>query len=234
MNIKVGIVGLGTISKTHLNTLKSIKDVELVAVCDVDKQKVKDAQKEFGGEPYFDFNEMLKEQALDAILICVPQKVRYEPIESAVRKGLAIFCEKPPAFDMETARKVERVIKKSKVINSVGFMYRYSKITDMAKELIKGHTISMMRSTFLCSAGLNPNLPGWFLLKEHSAGPLLDQAIHFIDVERYILGDISRLQTFSNNLVLPKSSKVTIEDSHSVNLCFTSGVIGKPFAFMDT
>lgn len=226
MAIKIGIIGLGTIAWRHLNSLREVGKTELVAICDVDKQKTAAVQKEFGGKVYFDFNKMFAEQPLDAILICTPPTVRYEPIAEAARRNIAIFCEKPPAFDLITAKKIEEVVKKSKVLNSVGFMWRYNRITDRAKQLIQGHTISLMRSVFLCHVISNPNIPDWFLLKERSGGPLLDQAIHLLDVSRYLLGDILSLHTFGNNLVVPKSEKVTIEDSHSLNLQFTSGVVG--------
>ena len=223
---KIGIIGLGTIASRHLDNLSKVGKTELIAICDVDKQKRAAVQKKFGGKVYFDFNKMLAEQPLDAVLICTPQTVRYEPIAEAARRNIAIFCEKPPAFDLITAKKTEEVLKRSKVLNSVGFMWRYNRITDRAKQLIQGHTISLMRSIFLCNVISNPNLADWFLLKERSGGPLLDQAIHLFDVSRYLLGDILSVQTFSNNLIVPKSEKVTIEDSHSLNLQFTSGVVG--------
>ena len=226
MGIKLGIVGLGTIASRHLDSLSKIGRTELTAICDVDKQKTAAVQKKFGGKVYFDFNKMFAEQPLDAVLICTPPTVRCEPIAGAARRNIAIFCEKPPAFDLITAKKIEEALKRSKVLNSVGFMWRYNRITDRAKQLIQGHTISLMRSVFLCDVISNPSIPDWFSLKERSGGPLLDQAIHLLDVSRYLLGDILSVHTFGNNLVVSKSEKVTIEDSHSLNLQFTSGVVG--------
>ena len=226
MAIKIGIIGLGTIASRHLDSLSKIGKTELIAICDVDKQKTAAVQKEFGGKMYLDFNKMFAEEPLDAVLICTPQTVRYEPITEAARRNIAIFCEKPPAFDLITAKKIEQVLKKSKVLNSIGFMWRYSRITDRARQLIQGHTISLMRSTALCDAALDPSMPGWFFLKECSGGPLLDEAIHLLDVSRYLLGNILSVHTFGNNLVVPKSEKVTIEDSHSLNFQFTSGAVG--------
>ncbi len=224
--VKVGIIGTGGIASMHLNNLKKIERAKLVAICDIDKEKVKRAQEKFGGKVYFDFKEMLDKEPIDALLICTPQIVRYEPIKEAAKRGIAIFCEKPPAFDLETARKIEEVIKETNILNSIGFMWRHNQITDRAKELIKGKAISLMRSSLLCNVCLNPDLPGWFLLKERSGGPLLDQAIHLLDVNRYLLGDIINVQTFGNNLILPKNEKLTVEDSHSLNLQFASGTIG--------
>lgn len=226
MPVKVGIVGLGTIASRHLNNLSKIGRTELIAICDVDNQKAAAVQKEFGGRVYSDFNKMFAEEPLDAVLICTPQTVRYEPIAGAARRNIAIFCEKPPAFDLMTAKKAAGVINESKVLNSVGFMWRHNRIADRAKQLIQGHAISLMRSVFLCGVISNPSIPGWFLLKERSGGPLLDQAIHLLDASRYLLGDISSVHTFGNNLAVSKSEKVTIEDSHSLNLQFTSGVVG--------
>ena len=224
--MRIGVIGLGIISSRHLDNLRSIGKAELAAVCDINKQKVDATRKKFGGKPYLDFKKMFDEQPMDAVLLCTPPTVRYEPIAVAAKKNISIFCEKPPAFDLKTVKKTEKVVKESRILNSVGFMWRYNKITDRAKELMKGHTISLMRSALLCGAALNPDLPGWFLLKECSGGPLLDQAIHLLDVVRYLLADIVKVQTFGNNLILPKSKRVTIEDSHSLNLEFSSGIVG--------
>jgi len=226
MAIRIGIIGAGGIGIKHLNDLKTIGRTEIKAICDIDEQKAKSAQETFGGETYLDFIKMLDAQALDAVLICTPQTVRYAPIKEAAVRGIPIFCEKPPAFSLDDARRVEQVLKEAPVINSVGFMWRYNRIMDRAKDLIKGHTVSLMRSALLCDAALNPSLPRWFLLKERSGGPLLDQAIHLLDASRYILGDIAYVQSFGNNLVLPKTGEVTVEDSHSLNLRFASGTIG--------
>jgi myo-inositol 2-dehydrogenase/D-chiro-inositol 1-dehydrogenase len=149
--------------------------------------------------------ERLNEQTLDAVLICAPPTVRLEPIREAAERSIPYFCEKPSAFSLKEAKRIRRILQKTLVINSVGFMWQYHRIVDRAKELIKGCAISLMRSVLLDNAALTSDLPRWFLLKEPSGGPLVDQAIRLLDAARYVLGDIAYVQTFANNLVLPKT-----------------------------
>ena len=80
--IRVGVVGLGFMGKTHFNCYKSIHDVQVAAVCDVDEKKLKDpsgmagnlagAEKplDFSGvELYTNYDEMLAKAKLDAVMI---------------------------------------------------------------------------------------------------------------------------------------------------------------------
>ena len=172
--IKLGFIGVGGIAGRHIRSLQQLQKSEFVAFCDIVSERAEQAANENGGNAYTDFQEMLDKEELDAVFICTPPFVRAEPISAAAGKGVAIFSEKPPAFDAEQGQKALEAIQKANVVSNVGFMYRWMKTVDKAQELMAGKKISAIRSTFLCGPAVHMNIPGWFYMKDKSGGPLID------------------------------------------------------------
>jgi predicted dehydrogenase len=224
--LKVGFIGVGGIAKRHINSLRQLNRSEFVGFCDLVEERAQRAANENGGSAYTDFNEMLDEEKLDAVFICTPPFVRAEPIAAAAARGAAIFSEKPPAFDAEQGRSALEAIQKAGVINSVGFMYRWFKTVERAKELMAGKKLSAIRSVFLCGPAVHLNIPGWFFIRDKSGGPLMDQAIHVLDLHRYIAGEVERVHAFGNNQIQPKREDFTVEETIVMDLQFDTGVIG--------
>lgn len=225
-DLYVGVIGLGRIaSQTHLKNLSTMTGVKVRAVCDVDVARAEEMGKTYSAKPYADFQEMLDQEQLDAVIICTPPTVRLEPIRLAAQKKIAVFAEKPPAARFEDALEIARVVQEHQIINGVGFMYRYSYAIDELKDLIADQRLSMIRSIFVCDPALDPAQPKWFFNKSLSGGPVLDQAIHVLDLTRYIAGDVSTVQAFGANVIFPKTEEFTIEDSVTINLKYRSGAI---------
>jgi predicted dehydrogenase len=169
---------------------------------------------------------MLDKEQLDALFVLTPPTVRLEPIEMACDRKIAVFCEKPPAMQLEEGIRITDMLDTAGIINSVGFMYRWYKSVDRLRELLLGQTISCVNSRFLCDVALNPSQPKWTFIQERAGGPLLEQAIHSLDLLRYLVGDIVHIAALGGNPVLPKSEAFTIEDSHALSLRFATDSVG--------
>ena len=102
----------------------------------------------------------------------------------------------------------------SDIICSVGFHMRYSPSVDRFRELMEGRTVNFVQSILAGSSVATRSLDDWFFLKEKSGGHIMDQAIHSIDLMRLVVGEISQVQTFGNNVVCPKTNDFTIEVRH--------------------
>jgi len=225
--LALAAIGTGGIYKAHRKNLEAIGGNKVVAVCDVDQANLKEAAAAHGARAYTDFNELFdKEQSLDAVLLCTPPTVRFDVIAGAAERKLPVFTEKPPARTLDDARRIIETIEKSGIICSVGFMYRYAPAVDRLKSLIGGETINLVQSAFLCSPALTRKIPGWFFIKEKSGGHVVDQAIHVIDLIRFIAGDITEVHTLGNNVICKKEPDFTVEDSSSTNMRFESGASG--------
>ncbi|MDE0198264.1 MAG: Gfo/Idh/MocA family oxidoreductase, partial [Caldilineaceae bacterium] len=105
--------------------------------------------------------------------------------------------------------------------NQVGYMARYSDITERTKDLVQGRDLGMGIGRFLTR--MPPSHPWWGKFAV-SAGQLVEQSTHVFDWLRYFLGEIESVQAFGHDG--PDDTIADFEDSTSVNLRFASGAIG--------
>ena len=106
--VKVGIVGCGGIANgKHLPSLKKLKEVQMVAFCDIKPDRAEKAKKEYGTEDarvYTDYKEMMeKEKEIEVIHVCTPNSSHSEISCCALYAGKHVMCEKPMAKTAEQA-----------------------------------------------------------------------------------------------------------------------------------
>ncbi|HEU5140533.1 MAG TPA: Gfo/Idh/MocA family oxidoreductase [Bacillales bacterium] len=221
--VRIALLGTGFQGQGHLNTIKEIPEIELVGMCDLNREALTRAEKKFGIPAFSDYVEMLKETKPEGVIICTPPEVRLQPVREAAERGIHCFIEKPPAKHLHMAEEVIEVLDRTGVINSVGFMFRYSQAANRCRELIQGRRIALVRSAMLDGLALRENWPRWFFDKERSGGPIFDQAVHMLDLSRFMLGEMSQISGFQDNLVIPKEGDFTVEDSFSLSLRYKDG-----------
>ncbi len=193
MTVNVGIVGVGWAGQQHAKVLGSLPDVAVVAGADPDQKRLEAFGKEHGARTYASTDEMLAaEPDLDAVIVAPEAAVRLEPIRAICDRGLAVFCEKPPALDLATAREVRDVIEESGVINSVGFQSRWSRAAPRMRELIAGRRALFAQITVAWRVFDWVKDGSWsrrLYTKSGCGGPVVEQGIHSQDVLRYITSD---------------------------------------------
>lgn len=223
--VRLAVVGTGWQGQGHLTTLRDIKEIQTVGVSDLNEVMLNKASNKFGVKGFTDYVEMLDEAKPDGVIICTPPEVREFLVREAAERGIHCFIEKPPAKNLEMAKQVEEILDRTGVINSVGFMYRYSRAVKKTKELIAGKRVALVRSAMLDGLALRENWPRWFFDKERSGGPAFDQAIHMFDLSRYLLGEVGQVAGYQDNLVVSKGDDFTVEDSFSLTMKYTNGIL---------
>src|SRR5690606_9767367 len=88
-----------------------------------------------------------------------------------------------------------------------------------------GRRVALVRSCMLDGLAVREGTPTWFFDKSRSGGPVFDQAIHILDVSRYLLGEVEAVAGFHGNVTVPKSDSFTVEDSASLTLRYASGAM---------
>jgi len=221
-SVRVGFIGCGGIANLHMNNLSRIEGVELVAFCDVDEGRAKAAAERFKGNAYTDHRQMFEREQLDAVYICIPPHAHTDQEILAAQTGVAIFVEKPVARTLDKALEILEAIKKSGVINSVGYHFRYFDGTDLAKERLAGKTIGMVMGYWM------GGLPGvyWWRRIEMSGGQVVEQTTHIFDLARYLVGDIVRVSAATALRVLHDVPDLNVPDVGVVNVWFANGAIG--------
>ena len=204
-DLALAIIGAGSIGTRHYSNLEFIDGNRVVAVCDADDAQAKKLATRAGARTYPSVDAMFDaERGLDAVLICVPPGIRRQVVERAAERNVAVFCEKPPADTLEHAQAVAHIVRDSGILCMAGFNMRYLPPVQRLRELIAGRPVNLVLSTYLSSPALTGGFRPWFFDKARSGGPLVDQGIHFVDLMRYFVGEITSVHTLGNNMACPK------------------------------
>lgn len=188
--IKVGIIGAGSISESHMNSYQKNPDAEIVAICDLNEERAKAAAQKYGAaHTYTDYNELLANPEIDAVSICTWNNSHAEISIAAIKAGKHVLVEKPLCRTVEEALNVQKAVRSSDKLLQVGFVRRYDPNIGLLQEFIQKDEFGELyyaKASILRRLG-NPG--GWFADKERSGGgPLIDIGVHVIDLCWYMLG----------------------------------------------
>jgi predicted dehydrogenase len=220
--VRVAIVGVGGIAAEHLKNFHENKHSQLVAVCDIVQTNAERVAKPYDVIPYTDFDKMLENEQLDALVVCVPPFAHGEIEEKAVKRGIHLLVEKPIGLDMETVRKKAGVLSNSEIIVGTGYCLRYLDTVARARDYLQDKSIAMVRAHRF---GAFAETPWWRDLAK-SGGQLVEQTTHNVDLMRYLAGDVKKVSADMALRVMDDIPGVSIPDVCSVNLVFESGAIG--------
>lgn len=201
--IRVGVVGLGFMGTTHFNCYRSMKGVQVVAVCDVDREKLKAGKSRSGNlkgapapldlsgmEVYQNIDDMLKRETLDAVSIATPTHLHSQYSISALNKGLNVLCEKPMALKLLDCAKMISAANKSGKVLQIGHCIRFWPEYAYASEVIRSGNYGAVRAASFRRLSASPvwSWDNWMLDGKRSGGALMDLHIHDSDYIQYVFG----------------------------------------------
>ena len=96
-NVGMAVIGWGTWGANHCRTNVQHPHADLIAVCDADDDKARQAGETFGADYYTDYQEMLKDDRIGAVAVVTPDFAHTDPAVAAAEAGKHILCEKPLA-----------------------------------------------------------------------------------------------------------------------------------------
>ncbi len=189
--IKVGHIGLGRLGMEHAKNLSNkIELADLVALCDLDEEKLKATADKLGVKKiYTSFDEMLEDPEIEAVSISSPSGLHCEQIEKSLKKGKHIFCEKPLGVTIEESEHLIELEKQyPDLIIMPGFMRRYDPAYLEAKTRIEHGEIGKPFMVRSYSQDAIKFIEGAIAYAGHSGGEFLDMCVHDIDLCRWYLG----------------------------------------------
>lgn len=113
--VKIGIVGTGMISRTHIKGYAECPDAEVAAVCDILEERAKKTAEALGVPACTDYRQMFAEAGLDAVSICTPPGTHAPITQAAAEAGLHVLCEKPMSLNATQARQMVEACRKAGV-----------------------------------------------------------------------------------------------------------------------
>ncbi|MFB5663465.1 Gfo/Idh/MocA family protein [Alteribacillus sp. HJP-4] len=191
--LRVGIIGAGGIAvNAHLpNYEKCLEKIQLTAIADVAKEKAIAAAEMFHIDSAYDnYEEMLKNEELDAVSICTPNKFHAPAAIAALEAGCHVLCEKPPAITVDEAEAMTAAAEKAGRILTYGFHFRHTQQVAALKRYIDADELGDIYAAQV-TAVRRRGIPGWgvFTNKElQGGGPLIDIGVHMLDSALYLMG----------------------------------------------
>jgi len=188
--LKVGVVGLGHQSlEDHIPAIQASQDVELAGVVEIDKEKIKTFQKENKEiKIYEKFEDLIKDQKLDFVIIALPHYLHYETTKKAILNKIHVLKEKPFAISLLQAKELKSLAEKNKIQIAVTLQRRFNPIYSTFFQLIdkigKPFYIEA-KYTFYTD---KPH-EGWRGKKELAGGGcLIDMGYHMVDLLMWYFG----------------------------------------------
>ncbi len=189
--LRIAIIGTGGISNCHMAGYKKYADkCEVVAVCDIDEEKVKKYAEQYSVPAYYtDYNEMLAKEKIDAVSVCTWNEAHKGATIAALRAGCKVLCEKPMAMNTAEAEEMKAVSEETGNLLMIGFVRRFGNDTAIVRKFIDGGSVGDLYYAKACYLRRNGWPGGWFGDKRYAGGgPLIDLGVHVIDLVRYLAG----------------------------------------------
>jgi myo-inositol 2-dehydrogenase/D-chiro-inositol 1-dehydrogenase len=224
--VVLGIIGVGRIGRLHAeNIANHIKNAHIRAVSDIDADKAKDWAKALGIElVYQDYQEILTDPAIEAVLICSSTDTHAWMIMEAARAKKHIFCEKPIDFDVTVIRQALAAVDEAGVKLQVGFNRRFDHNFRKVHDAVEAGKIGQTHIVKITSR--DPEPPPIAYVKV-SGGMFLDMTIHDFDMARFLAGsEVEEVFAAANVLVDPAIGEAGDVDTAVVTLKFENGAIG--------
>ncbi len=191
--VRVGIIGCGGIAfGKHLTALKALKNVEMVAFCDIIISKAERAAKEFGipdADVYTDYRELLEDKTIDVVHVLTPNRSHSFISVDSMEAGKHVMCEKPMAINAVEAKKMVEASKRTGKLLTIGYQNRHRPDSLFVKSEVEAGTLGEVYYA-KATALRRRAVPTWGVFlneEEQGGGPLIDIGTHALDLTMWCM-----------------------------------------------
>jgi predicted dehydrogenase len=179
-DLAVGVVGLG-FGAVHARVLNEMEGVRLAAICDSDPQRLAATARGRTAAIYPDYRAMLRDEALDAVIVAVPVRLHEEVALAVIAAGKALLVEKPLAGSLEEGRRIVEAAGQRGVLLTAGHIERFNPaVQELARRLQQGEAGRVLQVT---ARRLGP-----FAARTRDVSVVHDLALHDVDVMLHLMG----------------------------------------------
>ena len=251
---KAGVIGTGFIGVAHVEALRRLGNVEVVAITDTQDHKIKAGMMNIPNS-FADYREMMDTLELDMIHICTPNNTHHEIAMYAMKKGINVVCEKPMTKTAGEAKEMYEYAKAHNIVNAVNFHNRFNPMVHQIKRMVSGGELGEIISVH------GGYVQDWLLLETDfnwrinskesgQTRAVADIGSHWIDTVEYVT-QLKVTEVFAEFLTYHKKRKkflkpvetfskaqenaeyeevpIDTEDIAVVMLRFDNGAIGNAF-----
>lgn len=250
--ISVGIVGTGFAASAHIEALRRIAGVHIVAIAASNKEKATSAAARYGIErAHGDYRAMLDVDVVAVVHNCTPNNLHADINDAVLRSGKHLLCEKPLGMNSEETARLAAAASRAPVMTGVCFNYRHFPLVRQAKEMLSSGRYGnphLVHGGYLQDWLLHDDDWNWRLESERAGASraVADIGSHWLDLVEYVTGDrVARVfadlailhperlrpggevETFQQSEAPQHERRVIdTEDMAVVTLRFSSGCVG--------
>lgn len=194
--VQVAVIGCGKIAQIrHIPEYAENPNAKLIGFYDLNKERAGELAELYGGKAYTSVEELLADEAVDAVSVCVANHMHAEITVRALEAGKHVLCEKPMATTLEDCEAMVRAARDNHKNLMIGQNQRLAKAHVKAKELLEKGEIGKV-ITFKTTFGhggpeswsIDAGKNSWFFDKKRAAmGAMADLGVHKTDLIQYLL-----------------------------------------------
>lgn len=188
--LRIAVVGLGKMGLSHFSMVNAHPLTDTV-ICDATGYMIDALKRYVPNTVYTDFDRMLDEATLDAVVIATPSKLHTAMVRKALEKGLAVFCEKPLTLDPAESLDLAETAEAAGLVSQVGYHYRYVGAFQEMKRILESGALGRPTHAHAEAYGpvvLRPKRSTWRTSKTEGGGCLYDYAAHPINLLNWCFG----------------------------------------------
>jgi len=189
--IRLGIVGVGKMGLSHLSIINTHPAVQVVGLCDATSYVLDVMNKYMGFAAFGDYRALIDQAKPDAVIVATPSRTHGEIARYALQQGIHVFVEKPLCLSVAEGRDLAALAVRAKVVNQVGYHYRFVGAFQNVKRLLERGVIGEVHSFRVEAYGpvaLQPKGGTWRSSKIEGGGCLYDYASHAVNLANHLFG----------------------------------------------
>jgi len=223
------IIGCGGIHHLHAQALAAIPNVKLMKVCDIREDRARASAEKYGAAWCTDLTEIISDPDIDVVHVTLPHDLHAPVTLSALRAKKAVVCEKPMATSIADAK--EMIAAANGRLGMI-FQNRYNKASQVFKQIVTSGeygALKCIRGQVAWLRNKDYYSDDWHGKKaREGGGVMMNQAIHTLDMVRYLAGPAKTVSGVVGNLSL--DGIIDEEDTAAFRIRFENGAIGIFFA----
>ncbi|MDF9798920.1 putative dehydrogenase [Catalinimonas alkaloidigena] len=197
--VRVGLIGVGSRGGGIAHVLKDLPGVELSACCDINEEHLQRgiSMAAKGAKAYTDYQKMLSDKDLDALIIATPLSLHFPMAMHAVEAGKHVYLEKTMSYDIPQALKMVDKVNATKLVFQIGHQYRYYALYHKVHEVLSKGWCGEVKH-YECQYHRNDDwrrevkdpknekLVNWRMYREFSGGLMAELCAHQLDIVNWM------------------------------------------------
>lgn len=225
--VKIALVGLGRISKNHLQAIiEHHTHLELVAVCDVCEERVKEIAEQYQVPGYCDLETMLLNTDADIVTLCTPSGLHPAQTIQIAQSGRHVITEKPMATRWQDAIDMVRACDIAGVRLFVVKQNRLNATLQLLKKAIDDGRFGRIYMANINVFWTRPqdyyDQADWRGTWALDGGAFMNQASHYVDLAQWLMGPVQSVQAMMGTL----ERHIETDDTGVLNIRWRNGAMG--------